>query len=232
MKDKERLQEIYKRLRETYQIHKFRKCTPFESLILTILSQNTNDKNRDRGYDRLVQAVEKITPEVLSSCDLEVIREAISVAGLHNQKSSRIQGVSKTILDQFGGSVEAILQKPLEEARKLLIELKGVGYKTADILLLFYANYLTLPVDTHITRVSKRLGFAPVKGKYEDIRKGLQEHLEPSLPAYKEFHLLLIEHGRHMCKALKPSCSTCVIEDHCPKIIIKKAKKAKKRTRS
>ncbi|MHA1146180.1 MAG: endonuclease III domain-containing protein [Candidatus Helarchaeota archaeon] len=230
MNEKDRIIEIYRRLKKIHDVPTFRKCSSFEALILTILSQNTNDNNRDNAYEQLLETFEKITPEILAGAEVETIRDAIKVAGLHNQKSARLKNVSQVILDEYDGSVDAILERPLGEAREILVGLKGVGYKTADILLLFHAGYLTLPVDTHITRLSKRLGFAPVTAKYEEIRKNFQKYLERSLLIYKEFHLLLIEHGRATCKAIKPACSTCILEDLCPKIITKKPKKSKKKS--
>lgn len=103
---------------------------------------------------------------------------------------------------------------PLEEARKALMELPGVGPKTADVVLLFSANQPTIPVDTHVNRVSKRLGLAPAKGSYEEVRLSLQSLFEPK--DYLAVHLLLIAHGRTYCKAIKPRCANCPVNAYCP----------------
>ena len=94
------------------------------------------------------------------------------------------------------------------------MELPGVGFKTADIVLLFCAGRPVLPVDTHVKRVSKRLGLAPSDGSYEDVRLSLQRLYEPK--EYFDVHMLLIALGRKYCKALKPSCPVCPVRDLCP----------------
>ena len=94
------------------------------------------------------------------------------------------------------------------------MELPGVGPKTADVVLLFSANQLTIPVDTHVNRVSKRLGLAPVKGDYEEVRLSLQSFFNPK--DYLAVHLLLIAHGRTYCKAIKPRCTNCPVNTYCP----------------
>ena len=226
--DSRRMDKILLILKKHLQIKILDLQDPFESLILTILSQNTNDINRDRAWNRLIEKFKKISPEIITNADLDAIQESIKVAGLHNQKSKRIKEVSNLILNEYGGNLDIILKKPLNEARKILVDIKGVGFKTADILLLFYSNYLTLPLDTHIKRLSKRMGFASADDKYEDIRKKLQAVIPDTLEDYRESHLYIIELGRNYCKAIKPQCDRCPISELCPKIIIKKPKKKTK----
>ena len=120
----------------------------------------------------------------------------------------------KLLLEKFGGSLEPILSLPLDEARKTLMELPGVGPKTADVVLLFSANQPTIPVDTHVNRVSKRLGLAPANGDYEAVRLSLQTLFEPK--DYLDVHLLLIAHGRKYCKARQPHCLECPVNNYCP----------------
>jgi endonuclease-3 len=103
---------------------------------------------------------------------------------------------------------------PLEEARKALTEMPGVGPKTADVVLLFSAQKPTIPVDTHVNRVSKRLGIAPENGDYETVRLSLQK-LFPERD-YLAVHQLLIGFGRQFCKAQKPLCTDCPINCYCP----------------
>ena len=226
--DSRRMDQILHILKENLKINILDLQDPFESLILTILSQNTNDINRDKAWDRLVKKFKTITPEILANANITDIQEAIKVAGLHNQKSKRIKEVSHLILDEYQGDLDIVLRKPLKEARKILVSMKGVGFKTADILLLFYSNYLTLPLDTHIQRLSKRLGFASANDKYEQIRQKLQDTIPSTLEDYIESHLFIIQLGRNYCKAIKPQCDQCPISELCPKIIIKKSKKQKK----
>jgi endonuclease-3 len=131
------------------------------------------------------------------------------VAGLYKNKARAIKQVSKIILDQYNGSLKPILSLPLEEARKTLLQFPGIGPKTADVLLLFSAEKPTIPVDTHVNRVSKRLTLTPASGNYETIRQSLQALYKPR--DYLAVHVLLIQHGRKFCKARKPICTQCPI---------------------
>jgi len=187
--------------------------SPFEVLVGTILSQNTNDLNRDRAMIRLAGRFH-VTPQVLSEAPIEELVECIRPAGLYRTKAPRIKEVSRVILDRFSGDLKSILKRDPIEARAMLLELPGVGYKTADILLAFVARHPTIPVDTHVTRVSKRLGIARKKADYEEIRLAL-EKLVPANCRVR-MHLSLIRFGREVCKAPKPLCPECPVNRTCP----------------
>ena len=189
------------------------KSDPFETLIVTIISQNTADRNTAVAFEHLSKCFE-IKPEALAKADPAQIEECIKVAGLYKGKTKAIQTASKIVLEKFSGTMKPILALPLEEARKTLTEIPGVGPKTADVVLLFSAQMPTIPVDTHVNRVSKRLGIAPEKGDYEAIRESLQAMFPQK--DYLSVHLLLISHGRQYCKAQKPLCQTCPISIYCP----------------
>ncbi|MGW8289498.1 MAG: endonuclease III domain-containing protein, partial [Candidatus Bathyarchaeia archaeon] len=152
-------------LYETFAMPKWTKAKrdPFEMLIVTIISQNTADRNTARAFKRLSNKFE-IKPEVLANAEISSIEDALKTAGLYRSKSKTIKQVSKIILEEFHGSMQPILALPLEEARKTFIQMPGVGPKTADVVLLFSRGQPTIPVDTHVKRVSKRLGFAPANG--------------------------------------------------------------------
>ena len=187
--------------------------TPFQTLIVTIISQNTTGRNTAKAFERLSEKF-KITPEVLSKADEKEIEDALRVAGLFRNKAKTIKKISQIILERFNGSLDFIYSMPFEEARKTLLTLPGVGPKTADVVLLFSAGKSTIPVDTHVNRVSKRLGLAPVNADYEGVRTALQ-----SLYVSEDFlamHLLLIALGRECCKALKPICRQCPVNSLCP----------------
>jgi endonuclease-3 len=189
------------------------KADPFETLVVTIISQNTADRNTAVAYENLSKQTE-INPEVLAKADASQIEECIKVGGLFKSKTRTIQAASRIILERFGGSLAPVLSLPLDEARKTLMGMPGVGPKTADVVLLFSVGQPTIPVDTHVNRVSKRLGFAPQNGNYEDVRKSLQSLFSPK--EYLFVHLLLIAHGRQYCKAHKPSCLQCPVNIYCP----------------
>ncbi len=189
------------------------KCDPFETLVITIMSQNTADRNTERAFENLSKQFE-VTPQALSNAETSKLEACLHVGGLYKSKAKTIQTVSKIILEKFHGSLKPILSLPFEEARKTLIELPGVGPKTADVVLLFAANQPTIPVDTHVNRLSKRLGLAPANGDYEEVRLSLQSHFQPK--DYLAVHLLLIAHGRKYCKARQPLCQKCPVNAYCP----------------
>jgi endonuclease-3 len=189
------------------------KQDPFQTLIVTIISQNTADTNTERAFENLSNSFE-ITPKALANAKTSKIESCLHIGGLYKSKAKAIQTISKIILENFNGSLTTILTLPVEEARKALMKLPGVGPKTADVVLLFSANQPTIPVDTHVNRVSKRLDLAPAKCSYEDVRLSLQSLFEPK--DYLAVHLLLIAHGRTYCKAIKPRCANCPVNAYCP----------------
>ncbi|MEM3730661.1 MAG: endonuclease III [Candidatus Bathyarchaeia archaeon] len=186
---------------------------PFQTLIVTIISQNTSDKNTAKAFERLSEKFD-ITPEVLANAETSHIEECLKVAGLYRNKAKTIKEISKIINEKFHGGLEPILTKPLEEARKTLLQLPGVGPKTADVLLLFCSEKPTIPVDTHVNRVAKRLGLAPPNGDYEVVRESLQALYNPR--DYLDVHVLLILLGRNFCKAKAPLCKLCPVNKLCP----------------
>ena len=133
MKDK-RAAVVLQILRENFAMPKWTeaKRDPFETLIVTIISQNTADRNTARAFERLSKRFE-IKPEALAKAETSQIEEALRVGGLYRNKAKTIKTVSRIILEQFHGSVQPILSLPLEEARKTLMALPGIGPKTADV---------------------------------------------------------------------------------------------------
>lgn len=192
---------------------------PFKTLITTIISQNTNDKNTAKAFENLSKRFE-ITPEALANAETSIIEGSLKVAGLHRNKAKTIRQVSKIILKEFHGNLDQILSLSLEEARKKLTQFPGIGPKTADVVLLFCGNKPTIPVDTHVNRVSKRLGLASIEGNYEDVRNSLQTSYDPK--DYLALHVLLISHGRKYCKASNPLCGKCPLNLYCPSRLTKR----------
>lgn len=215
MDTKKRAAHILHKLQNIFPLPKWTGSSrkPFRTLIRTVLSQATADRNTDRAFRNLSERT-PITPETLAKADIQVIAEAIRVGGLYRNKSKVIKELARIILEQFEGSLDFIYSTPLEEARSMLIGLPGVGTKTADIVLLFCAGRPVIPIDTHVNRVSKRLGLAPSEGKYEEIREALQSLYPPE--DYLRVHLLLISLGRNYCKARRPLCRPCPVKTLCP----------------
>jgi endonuclease-3 len=212
---KDRAALILHELQNTFSLPKWTASSkkPFRTLIRTVLSQATADRNTNRAFRRLSEKF-SITPKALAKADGEEIREAIKVAGLFRNKSRVLKNLSHTILEQFDGSLDFIYSLPLEEARSKLISFPGIGPKTADVVLLFCAGRPVIPIDTHVKRISERLGLTPQSSNYEEIRRALQLLYPPQ--DYLSIHLLLISLGRKYCKARKPLCKRCPVNTLCP----------------
>jgi endonuclease-3 len=210
-----RAEKVLQTLRKTFTMPKwvFSNRNPFETLIVTIISQNTADINTAKAFENLSKQFE-ITPEALANAEISQIEECLKVAGLYRNKARTIKQISKIILEKFHGTLKPILALPFEDARKTLLQLPGVGPKTADVILLFCSENPTIPVDTHVNRVAKRLGLAPQNGNYEAVRGSLQSLYHPK--DYLAVHILLILLGRKYCKARNPLCKQCPVNAFCP----------------
>ncbi len=210
-----RSEDILNALYKTYGAPKriFTHEDPFQTLIMTIISQNSSAGNAAKAYAKLSNKF-KITPEALGKGNIRQIEECLRVGGLYRNKAKTIKNVARTIFDRYEGNISQLLDLSFEQARKQLMQFQGVGPKTADVVLLFSAGKRVIPVDTHVNRVSKRLGFTPVKGKYEEVRKNLEALYDSK--NYAAVHLLLILHGRRCCKARNPLCKDCQISIYCP----------------
>src|SRR6201996_5589524 len=207
---KRRIRAIRERLREMYGVpvnHPNRR--PIDDLVLTILSQHTNDTNSGRAF-RLLKERFPSWDEVRDAPVAEV-EEAIRPGGLAQQKAPRIQA----ILKQLGPepNLDWTETAPLEESRDYLLSLPGVGRKTAACVLLFSWGLPDIPVDVHIHRVGGRLGLFPEKASLERAHDEMLA-LVPSADVY-EFHLNLIRHGRMVCRP-KPRCGECDLRRMCP----------------
>lgn len=187
----------------------FSTSTPFEVLVAVILSQNTSDRNSIPAFKNLKKKY-KITPSVLAKANKKSIASAIKQAGLHNTKADKIVKVSKELLKK---NLNQILKLPTDKARAELIALPGVGDKTADVVLSFVAGKETFPVDTHIKRITKRLGMVSENATYSEITESWKK-IVPHARRSK-IHIALIEHGRETCKARNPKCEVCCIKNYC-----------------
>ncbi len=183
-----------------------------DELVSTILSQNTNDVNRDRGFNALRAKLPMW--EQVRDADPEVVIDAIKVAGLANQKGPRIQQVLHAITAERGSlNLDFLADLPVEEARAWLMKFNGVGPKTAAIVLCFSLNMPAFPVDTHIYRVSGRIGLRPEKMTVEQAHPHLESLFPPE--TYYAAHLNIIRLGREVCGARKPNCPQCPILKLC-----------------
>jgi len=186
---------------------------PFKNLIITVLSQNTSEINCVRAYKGLMSKFE-VKPEVLAKAKTEEIKEAIRSGGLYNVKSKRIKELSQEVLEKFGGDVSSVLALPKEETRKRLMELPGIGKKTADVLLASRHSYAeVMVVDTHMDRIAKRLGLVKPDAKYEEIQKALKAFI-PWEKGERTGGLLWLL-AKYTCRAQNPKCHECPIIEVC-----------------
>jgi endonuclease-3 len=185
---------------------------PLDELVSTILSQNTNDTNRDRAFEALL--IKYPTWESVRDAPQQEVISAIRPAGLANQKGPRIQNILAEITEQRGNLDLTFLDDlPTEETRQWLLQFKGVGPKTAAIVLQFSLGKPAFPVDTHIYRVTGRTGIRPMKMSADQTHIYMEELLPPE--AYYPAHLNIIRLGREICNARKPKCNICPINKLC-----------------
>jgi len=209
---KQKAQKVSEILEETFGIPERRQVNPLDCLIKTILSQNTNDVNRDRAFENLKARFP--TWEDALKADAGEIEKAIRVGGLSNQKSANIKNLLASLKSERGElSVDFIKDMDNDEAVKLLCKHRGIGIKTTYVTLAFAFGREVFPVDTHILRISKRLGFIPAKTTLDKAHE-LMASLIPEGKAFS-FHLNLITFGREICQARKPKCDVCPIVEYC-----------------
>ncbi len=211
--DRKLAQAVHRRLLRAYGQPKWRRPhPPLDELISTILSQNTNDLNRDRAFEALRRRFP--TWEQVRDASPQAVIQAIRSAGLANQKGPRIQRLLKILSQQRGSlDLEFLCHLPPDEAQTWLQQFKGVGPKTAAIVLLFSLKHPAFPVDTHIYRVTGRLGLRPARMTVEAAHRHLAAAFPPS--SYLAAHLNLIRHGREVCQARRPLCERCLLRDLC-----------------
>jgi endonuclease III len=208
------IKEIIKRLKASYGDREtVLKPDPVAVLVETILSQNTSDLNSGRAFDSLWKKFK--TWDAVSKAPNAAISDSIKSGGLSDIKAKYIKD-SLLAIKRLRGEIglRFLKEMPMEEARKWLTGLPGVGLKTANVVMLFALGMPAVPVDTHIFRVAKRLGLIEEKSTLEKAHQEL-EKIVPVDEAYP-FHLLMIEHGRRTCHARNPECPKCVLLDICP----------------
>jgi endonuclease-3 len=212
MADRRRLRRIVHRLAAEYGRPVLRPHgAPVDELVLTVLSQNTNDRNRDVAYRRLRGRFSSW--DEVRHAPLAEIEEAIRPGGLAPTKSVRIQRILEAVGDD---DLAHLRDAPLEDARDELRALPGVGRKTAACVLLFSFGRPDVPVDTHVYRVGARLGLWPEKASFDRAHDELLRLCGGDGDFAYETHVLLIRHGRRTCVARSPRCAECPLRRMCP----------------
>jgi len=186
---------------------------PIDVLIATILSQNTSDVNSRRAFDSLISTFDSW--ESMASAPAEHIAQAIKSGGLSQIKALRIKLILNGIKRERGCiNLDFLSAMSTPEDKDYLMHLPGVGPKTASCVLLFGLGKPSLPVDTHVFRVARRLGLIESSVSINKAHNLLQEQIPPS--KVYQFHLHMIEHGRRVCHARQPRCNVCVLKEVCP----------------
>jgi endonuclease-3 len=179
-------------------------------LVLTVLSQSTNDRNRDVAYLRLR---ERFTSwEAVRDAPLQEVEEAIRPGGISKVKSARIQAILRAIGDPL--DLSWMRAAPIAQSRAYLCALPGVGRKTAACVLLFSFGLRDVPVDTHVARVGTRLGLLRPRAPFGELHDAMLTLTPPG--AELELHINLLRHGRRTCRAQRPACEACALARMCP----------------
>lgn len=209
---------ILQRLRKMHRLDLSKFIAPrliekplFEFIVGVMLSQNTSDRNAIKAYNNLIKIYgSPLTPDKILSKPYNVLEDAIKIAGMYKQRARRIYELAK--LFSKPGFEEELKEKikvlDVNEARQVLMELPGVGIKSADVILSQYFGKPSFPIDTHIRRITARLGYVNARD-YVSISDWWRSILEPR--DYLEAHLLLITHGRRICRARNPLCEKCLL---------------------
>ena len=210
---RERLGQVQERLRHRFGTPTWHVELPaVDELVCTILSQNTNDINRDKAF----QALKERYPswETVRDADPAELQYVIRIAGLANQKGPNIQAALRDITEERGAiDLDWLKEIEVEETRKWLVNLRGVGPKTAAIVMVFALGMPAFPVDTHIYRVTGRIGLRPKELDITKTHAYMEQIADPA--DFGSLHLNLIDLGREICQARKPKCASCPILDLC-----------------
>jgi len=212
--EQKRVKEITDRLEKAFGIpHWPGRGKPLGSLILTILSQSTNDRNRDIAYARLKEQYPDWSS--VMNAPVEAIADAIRPAGLANQKSQRIKDILRWVYETYGTfDLSFLCEEDQQKVIDTFLKLKGVGIKTISVVLMFTCGKDIFPVDTHVHRICRRLGLVPEKASAEKTHH-IMQNLVPTGKSYS-LHMNFLKLGRSICKAQKPKCNECPLRDMCP----------------
>jgi endonuclease-3 len=213
--DRRRVRTILNRLRKRFgELAPPRSVDPLQELILTVLSQHTSDLNAERAFRDLQAAFPGGWAQIVEA-PTQLVADAIRSGGLANSKAPRIQAILREVREREGAfQLEALRPLSDAQARDYLMSLPGIGPKTASVVLSFALGRDSLPVDTHVHRVSRRLGLIPAKASAERADRILHDLVPDGLRT--PLHVGLIRLGREICKAPTPRCAQCPLKDLCP----------------
>ncbi|AFZ73692.1 endonuclease III domain-containing protein [Natronobacterium gregoryi] len=222
-----RAEHVVDRLGELYWQKRYGGRDAFTCLVRTILSQNTSDKASQPAHDALIERYDTTDADLadtLAAAEQSTLAETISSAGLYNQKSRVLITTAEWVVSEFGSATafdEFVTEKAPETVRETLLEVRGVGPKTADCVLLFAGGRTgVFPVDTHVHRIYRRLGIASPDADHEEVRTVLEEVVPAKKCGFG--HTATIQFGREYCTARKPACledpDACPLGDRCDQV--------------
>ena len=202
MNKEERVIKLIEELESVFQIRVFLDHDPYKVLVRTILSQRTRDENTDQATNNLFEKYPDIHAVV--DAPIDDVKELIRPAGFYNVKAARIQEVSRILIDQYGGEVPDTVEE--------MIKLPGVGRKTANCVMVFAFELPAIPVDTHVHRISNRLGLVDTKNP-DDTEVELCRIAPRDL--WIKLNDLMVQFGQNICKPIGPQCEVCPCTDIC-----------------
>ncbi len=204
---------VYHALTQTYGEPEWRPHhPPVDELVCTILSQATSDVNRDKGFNALKKRY--LDWESVMNAPEDEVVQTIYSSGLANQKGPRIQAALRFIYQERGViDLDFLNEMPLDVAQAWLTQIKGIGPKTAAIILLFSFGRPCFPVDTHVHRITRRLGLIDHKVTADKAHNILQNIGKAE--TFYPMHINLIRHGRDICRARRPQCDSCTLQQLC-----------------
>lgn len=212
-----RLFDIYKILLNTFGEQHWwptdSKSPEFEIMIGAILTQQSTWKNVEDAIKNLKRK-NFLTPERLAFADQAEIEEIIRSTGFYKQKARRIMDFSKYIQEKYSGDIGLMFAKDRDDLRNELLSLKGIGKETADSIVLYAAHKPIFVIDAYTYRIFSRIGMITGKEKYDELREKIEKEIRPNEKIYNEFHALLVQHAKTICKT-KPLCGECPLLENC-----------------
>lgn len=209
------LQRIYDTLfRHFGPQHWWPADTAEEVVIGAILVQGVAWSNVEKAIVRLKDAG-LLSLREMAQAEESILAECIRSTLYYRMKAKKLQSFSRTIMEGYGGSLDFLFVKPVNEARDELLQIYGIGPETADSILLYAGGLPTFVVDAYTRRIFSRMGFVEETIRYEDLRRFFMEKLPPSVELFNEYHALLVALGKHICTAKKPKCSICPVAEWC-----------------
>jgi endonuclease-3 related protein len=188
--------------------------TPFEIAVGAILTQNTNWTNVERALENL-KALEMLRPEAIIAAEDDTLEAALRPSGYFRQKAKRVRNFSRHLMEHYGGDMALMARRPLEELRRELLHLHGIGPETADDIILYACELPVFVVDTYTRRILHRHGLVPHDIAYEPLRAVFESRLPRDVAMWKEYHGLMVYIGKDFCRPT-PRCEECPLRPLLP----------------